>query len=171
MSKDKSDSNLSLVWIWLRYVLLMSWWKQTNFVFAFLCGQFRKKIKTKSHDAFFLIQAANQMEIKRLGRIRKNCSESITSQSLELKIKMLKAEAAVTVKNGWKVPAWQPTSPIVGRLKGQFSTENDGFNYCSYSDWCWLFCYCQFSGGRQFPPEQWEGGWWCNINPSLKETR
>ena len=40
------------------------------------------------------------MEIKRLGRIRKNCSESITSQSLELKIKMLKAEAAVTVKNG-----------------------------------------------------------------------
>ena len=36
------------------------------------------------------------MEIKRLGRIRKNCSESITSQSEELRIKLLKAGTAVT---------------------------------------------------------------------------
>ena len=59
-----------------------------------------RRLRQKVMMLFFLIQAANQMEIKRLGRIRKNCSESITSQSLELKIKMLKAEAAVTVKNG-----------------------------------------------------------------------
>ena len=53
-------------------------------------------MKTKSPEVFSLIQAANQMEIKRLGRIRKNCSESITSQSAELKIKILKARTAVT---------------------------------------------------------------------------
>ena len=42
------------------------------------------------------------MEIKRLGRIRKNCSESITSQSEELRIKLLKAGTAVT-GDGWEM--------------------------------------------------------------------
>ena len=59
-------------------------------------------MRTKSPEVFSLIQAANQMEIKRLGRIRKNCSESITSQSEELRIKLLKAGTAVT-GDGWEM--------------------------------------------------------------------
>ena len=47
----------------LQWFLLMSCQgeNQSDSVFAFLCGQFRKKMKIKSPDGFILIKATNQM--------------------------------------------------------------------------------------------------------------